>query len=214
MASQNSSSIISSVFKSRQVVLDLMKRQGYDTSDYDNFSVNEVNAMYQNEQLDMLLEQKGEKESDTRKIYIRYYINKTLSAQNIQDMMDDLFHLEQVLTKKDTLMIITKNEMNETMMNTLKQIWAQDSIMVIIQSMKRLQFNILEHTLVPPHKVLNTEELDVVKKRYNIIENSDFPEISRFDPVAQVIGIRPNEVCEIIRPSKTAINGLYYRVCV
>ena len=214
MASQNSSSIISSVFKSRQVVLDLMKRQGYNTSKYDNFSVNEVNAMYQNEQLDMLLEREGEKESDTRKIYIRYYINKTLSAQNIQDMMDDLFHLEQVLTKKDTLMIITKNEMNETMMNTLKQIWAQDSIMVIIQSMKRLQFNILEHTLVPPHKVLNTEELDVVKKRYNIIENSDFPEISRFDPVAQVIGIRPNEVCEIIRPSKTAINGLYYRVCV
>ena len=214
MASQNSSSIISSVFKSRQVVLDLMKRQGYNTSEYDNFSVNEVNAMYQNEQLDMLLEREGEKESDTRKIYIRYYINKTLSAQNIQDMMDDLFHLEQVLTKKDTLMIITKNEMNETMMNTLKQIWAQDSIMVIIQSMKRLQFNILEHTLVPPHKVLNTEELDVVKKRYNIIENSDFPEISRFDPVAQVIGIRPNEVCEIIRPSKTAINGLYYRVCV
>lgn len=214
MASQNSSSIISSVFKSRQVVLDLMKRQGYNTIEYDNFSVNEVNAMYQNEQLDMLLEREGENESDTRKIYIRYYINKTLSAQNIQDMMDDLFHLEQVLTKKDTLMIITKNEMNETMMNTLKQIWAQDSIMVIIQSMKRLQFNILEHTLVPPHKVLNTEELDVVKKRYNIIENRDFPEISRFDPVAQVIGIRPNEVCEIIRPSKTAINGLYYRVCV
>lgn len=214
MASQNSSSIISSVFKSRQVVLDLMKRQGYDTSEYDNFSVNEVNAMYQNEQLDMLLERKGKKESDTRKIYIRYYINKTLSAQNIQDMMDDLFHLEQVLDKKDTLMIITKNEMNETMMNALKQIWAQDNIMVIIQSMKRLQFNILEHTLVPPHKVLNTEELDVVKKRYNIVENSDFPEISRFDPVAQVIGIRPNEVCEIIRPSKTAINGMYYRVCV
>lgn len=214
MASQNSSSIISSVFKSRQVVLDLMKRQGYDTSEYDNFSVNEVNAMYQNEQLDMLLERKGQKESDTRKIYIRYYINKTLSAQNIQDMMDDLFHLEQVLDKKDTLMIITKNEMNETMMNALKQIWAQDNIMVIIQSMKRLQFNILEHTLVPPHKVLNTEELDVVKKRYNIVENSDFPEISRFDPVAQVIGIRPNEVCEIIRPSKTAINGMYYRVCV
>jgi DNA-directed RNA polymerase subunit H (RpoH/RPB5) len=214
MASQNSSSIISSVFKSRQIVLDLMKRQGYETREYDNFSVNEVNAMYQNEQLDMLLERKGEKESDTQKIYIRYYINKTLSAQNIQDMMDDLFHLEQVLTKKDTLMIITKNEMNETMMNTLKQIWAQDSIMVIIQSMKRLQFNILEHTLVPPHKVLNTEELDVVKKKYNIVENSDFPEISRFDPVAQVIGIRPNEVCEIIRPSKTAIDGLYYRVCV
>ena len=214
MASQNSSSIISSVFKSRQVVLDLMEKQGYNTNEYNNFSVNEVNAMYQNEQLDMLIEKKGEKETDTKKIYIRYYINKTLSSQNIQDMMDDLFHLEQLLTKKDTLMIITKNEMNDTMMNTLKHIWEQDGIMVVIQSIKRLQFNILEHTLVPPHKVLNTEELSVVKKRYNMDNNNEFPEISRFDPVAQIIGIRPNEVCEIIRPSKTAISGIYYRVCV
>jgi len=37
---------------------------------------------------------------------------------------------------------------------------------------------------------------------------------SSIDPVAQVIGIRPGQVCEIIRPSKNAIKGYYYRICV
>ena len=47
----------------------------------------------------------------------------------------------------------------------------------------------------------------------DIINNEQFPDISRFDPVAQVIGIRPGQVCEILRPSKTAITAPYYRIC-
>jgi DNA-directed RNA polymerase subunit H (RpoH/RPB5) len=82
-----------------------------------------------------------------------------------------------------------------------------------LQPLKRLQFNILEHVLVPPHRILSKEETILVKKRYNIMEENQFPYISRFDPVAQAIGIRPGEVCEIIRPSKTAITGTYYRIC-
>jgi DNA-directed RNA polymerase subunit H (RpoH/RPB5) len=111
-------------------------------------------------------------------------------------------------------MIIIKEEMNETLINLLMHIWEQDGILIVIQSMKRLQFNILEHSLVPSHRVLNDDEVQVVKTKYNIMDNSQFPDISRFDPVAQVIGIRPGQVCEIIRPSKTAIQGYYYRICI
>jgi len=80
--------------------------------------------------------------------------------------------------------------------------------------LKRLQFNILKHELVPPHRVLTTAEKNAIKQRYNIMEEMQFPEISRFDPVAQAIGLRPGEVCEILRPSKTAISAPYYRLCV
>ena len=45
------------------------------------------------------------------------------------------------------------------------------------------------------------------------MEDGHFPDISRSDPVAKAIGIRPGEVCEIIRPSKTAISAPYYRIC-
>lgn len=216
MATQNSSSIISSLYKSRKTILDLMKKQNYNTDDYENFSVNDVNSMYQNKQLDMLLEKK-EPDSDDKKIrkmYITYYLAKTLRPQNVQEIIDDLFNLEEVLTKDDTLMIIVKDETNDTLVNLMKHIWEQDGILIVIQNIKRLQYNILDHTLVPQHRILSKSEYANIKQKYNIMDDGQFPEISRFDPVAQVIGIRPGQVCEIIRPSKSAIRSNYYRICV
>lgn len=216
MATQNSSGVVSTVYKSRKTILDLMKKQNYNVEEYENFSVNEVNTMLQNKQLDMLLEKTDEDPNTKRKnkIYIRYYLAKTLRPQNIQEMIDDLFNLEEILTKDDTLMVVTKDDLNETITNLLKHIWEQDGILIVVQSIKRLQFNILDHVLVPPHRVLSKDEVDTVKTKYNIMDDAQFPDISRFDPVAQIIGIRPGQVCEIIRPSKTAISAYYYRICV
>lgn len=67
---------------------------------------------------------------------------------------------------------------------------------------------------MPPHRVLTSSEKIEVKNRYNIVNDNEFPELSRFDAVAQAIGIRPGEVCEINRPSKTAISAPYYRICI
>jgi DNA-directed RNA polymerase subunit H (RpoH/RPB5) len=193
-----------------------MKVQGYDTNDYEGFSVNEVNTMKVNNQLDMILEKTTEDVDIKRKpkIYIRYYLAKTLRPQNLQEMIDDLFNVEEVLSKFDTLFIVVKDEVNETLINALKHIWEQDKIFIVIQNLKRLQFNILKHTLVPPHRVLSSAEVIVVKRRYNVMDDNQFPDISRFEPVAQAIGIRPGQVCEIIRPSKTAISAPYYRICM
>jgi DNA-directed RNA polymerase subunit H len=129
-------------------------------------------------------------------------------------MIDDLFNVEEILSKDDTLFIIVKDEVNETLVNTVKHIWETDKIFITIQPLKRLQFNILDHILVPSHRVLSINETIQIKNRYNIVNDVQFPDISRFDPVAQAIGIRPGEVCEIIRPSKTAISAPYYRICI
>jgi len=208
--------MISSIYKSRRVILELMKRQDYDIEEYNNFSINEVNSMFNNKQSDMLLKKKENNLATGKpdKIYIKYYLGKSLRPQNIQEMIDDLFNLEEVLEKQDTLMIITKEDMNESLTNLLKHIWEQDNILVVIQSIKRLQINILDHVLVPPHKVLSEVEMNEVKRKYNITDDSQFPEISRFDAVSQIIGIRPGQLCEITRPSKTAVTTLYYRICV
>ena len=49
------SGTITTIFKSRETILKLLKQQKYDISDYEEFSVNEVHIMYNNKQLDMLL---------------------------------------------------------------------------------------------------------------------------------------------------------------
>ena len=217
MASQNSSILISSIYNSRKTVLELMEKQGYNIDDYANFSVSEVNSMKQNNQLDMLLETKEENitpENPKRKIYIRYYLGVRPAPKNIQEMIDDLFILSETLKKTDTLFIIIKDEPNETLINELKHIWESEHIFIVIESIKRLQFNILDHVLVPPHIVLTDTEVNDVMKKYNISQHNQFPDISRFDPVARVIGLRPGQVCKIIRPSKTSIEANYYRICV
>ena len=216
MTSQNSSALISTVYTSRNIILDLMGKQGYNIEDYANFSVNEVNSMKQNNQLDMLLEKKEENPVTKRKnkIYIRYYLGKTIRPSNLQEMIDDLFNLEEILKKDDTLFIIIKDEINETLTNELKHIWESDGIFIVIENIKRLQFNILEHELVPEHTIVPETEVVNIMKKYNITDKIQFPDISRFDPVSRAIGLRPGQLCHIVRPSKTAIKADYYRICI
>tara|TARA_Y100000361_G_C11114570_1_gene319593 strand:+ start:306 stop:926 length:621 start_codon:yes stop_codon:yes gene_type:complete len=201
------SSEIQLIFKSRNILLDLLSEQGYDVNKYTGSSINEVNSMYQNKQMDMLLEKKD------KKVYVKYHLNKTLKLGNINDYIEDLIHLDNVLEKKDDIIIIIKDEPNDSLLSVLSNLWLQEQIYVNVINIKRLQFNILNHVLVPKHRVLNDEETKIFKQRYNISDNSQIPDISRFSPVAQVIGMRPGQICEITRSSKTAIDTLFYRVC-
>lgn len=218
MVNTNTSVLISQIYQSRKTILELMDKQGFDVTGYSNFSVSEVNAMKQNNQLDMLLETKaessGEKSPNSKKVYIRYYLAKTIRPANIQEMIDDLFVLTETLKKSDTLYIIIKDNVNETLINELKDIWERDGIFIVIESIKYLQFNILNHVLVPSHTIISDDEVKKIMTRYNITDKIQFPDISRFDPVARAICLRPGQVCHIIRPSKTAITADYYRICV
>ena len=208
----NSSGTISELYKSRLNLLDLLTAQGYDTKDYEGFSVNEVHAMYTNKQLDLLLNYKSGT-AEEKKVYVKYHLAKTLRRENINDLIDDLYNLEQILTKKDTLIIVMKQDPNDTLIGILKHIWEQEGIFIIIFGIHRLQFNILKHEYVPHHEIVPDNDVKEIKVEYNITDNAQIPEISRFDPVAQAIGMRPGQLCKITRPSKTAISSEFYRIC-
>ena len=206
--SDNCSQTINILFKSRKNLLALMNYQNYDTTSSEINNINEINQMFVNNQLDMLVEKKN------KKTYIKYHLGKTLRRENINDYIDDLFNLEEVLTKNDTLIIVIKMEPNDTLIKCVKQIWEEEGIFIILYNIDRLQYNILEHELVPKHVVVDDEkDLSEIKSKYNVMNDDQFPKISRFDPVAMAIGIRPNELCKITRSSKTAIEANYYRIC-
>ncbi len=208
------SSRIMSIYKSRSTILQQLQTQGYQVEDYVDFSMNEIDSMLSNSQLDMLLTNK-----DGNKVYIKYYFTlkqstKQIKKEVLDNVIEDLFTIEEVLTKKDTLIVIIDDEPNDTILTRLKYLYDHDGIFVIIHNIHRLQFNILNHTLVPHMRVLNEkEEIDFMKK-YQIRDKSQIPEISRFDPQALVVGVRPGDICYIQRPSITALTTDYYRVCV
>ena len=73
MASSNK---VLRIYKSRKTILDLLETyQNYDVSDYNDFSINEIDAMLSNEQLDMLVQRKSEDSlGKPQKTYIKYYL--------------------------------------------------------------------------------------------------------------------------------------------
>ena len=200
---------ITEIFKARNNILQQLDKQGYDTKDYIGSSTNEVNSMFNSKQLDMLLTNKKTK----HKTYVKFNLAKSLRLNNIQEYIEDLYNLEEVLTKQDNLIIIVKDEPNDSLIKIVKNIWAQQNIFIILYNIKRLQFNILDHELVPQHRVLTEREAEDIKKKYNIQDDSQIPDISRFSPVSLAIGSRPGNLCEIMRPSKTAIMAPFYRIC-
>jgi len=204
------SSQIIETHKSRNTMIEVLEAQEYDVSQYKDFGINDVNTLFETKQLDMLMTNAGK----NKKTYVKYHLGKSLRPVNLYEYIEDLFTLEEILTKKDDLIVIMKDEPNETIKKTLVDIWEQDRIFIIVINIKRLQYNIMKHQLVPPHKVLSDEEKTEVKKRFNILEDTQIPDMSRFSPVSQVIGIRPGEFCKVIRPSKTSIKSEFYRVCL
>jgi DNA-directed RNA polymerase subunit H (RpoH/RPB5) len=206
------------IYKSRNVLLEMLDAQGYDTSEYANYSVNEINTMYNMDQLDMFMQKKTIDEYTKRfkKVYIRYdLVSKAISKQNVNNLAEDtdLFNNEY-LTNDDNLIVVTNNDNNDTILNLLTSIYSNKGIFIIIHNINRLQFNILKHQLVPNHRIMVKKEVDEMKKRYNITDIKQLPEISRFDPVAQCICMRPGDICEITRPSNTSVTSNYYRLCV
>jgi len=201
--------IVSQLYTARKNLLAQLKTRGFSVDNYDNFSFNDIRVMYTNKQLDMLLSNP----TTNQQIYIKYHIATKLRPAHVYDYIDDLFHIEEILSKTDDLIIITKDKVPETMTKLMANTYLRDDIFFIIFNLKQLAFNILNHALVPPHRILSNEEDVEMRKKYNISADSELPEISRFDPVAKAIGMRPKQVCEILRPSKTSVVTKFYRLC-
>ena len=212
---------IAQIYKSRLNILNILESvYQYDISAYSGFSVNEIDAMINNDQLDMLLTHKkgnsDEQKISTSKTYIKY-LSKTQSTLNvltINNIMDDLFNFSSTLTTTDCLCIIYDGEPNDTIMAHLNYLYDSTKIFIVIHNLKRLQFNILEHSLVPKATILNASQIDDLMSTYVIEHSSQLPEISRFDPQALAICLRPGQICKFIRFSPTSMSSPYYRICV
>ena len=200
------------VFKARTNILKQLKTQGYNVEDYEGSNISEVNSMFIEKQLDMLVTNP----KTQQRTYVKYHLesgkSKSLRNNHIQDCIDDLFN-EDILEKKDNIIIIIKDEPNESLIKSVKNIWEQQGVFVILYYIKRLQFNLLEHELVPRHTILSNTEVKEFKEKFNIKDDRQMPDISRFSPVALAIGLRPGDICKIERPSKTSIKTLFYRIC-
>ena len=190
-------------------ILDLAKKRGFNIEDYENFTINEIQILKENKQLDMLLEKT--ENGVTKKIYYKYHLGTKLRGPHVQDYIEDLYQIEEILSLEDDLVIVTKDNPNPALKNLLRMEFLQNEYYVNVYNYHSYLYNVLDNDLVPEHIIISAEAKKELAEEYNIVKESQWPEISRFDPAALAIGLRPGQVTEIIRKSPTALETLCFR---
>ena len=71
---------ILTIYNSRINILALLTRRGFNTQEYEGFSINEIDAIVANTQLDMLLTNTDTK----RKAYVKYYFTEKQASRQIR----------------------------------------------------------------------------------------------------------------------------------
>ena len=207
-------SYIKQVYNSRLNMVEYLKNMEFDCSDFENFSIEEVEVMKNHGQLDF----KVTKESGDS-CYIMYKLDVSLKQNmvkknNIENFINEIFEDNIPIKKNDTLVIITTEYSQDSVHKIIKNIWENEQKYVVIFTLANLQYNILKHSFVPKHNKLSDEEKLEFYKNFNIQYDSQLPEISRFDAVAKIIFLRPGDVCKIIRYDKISYTNVFYRLCV
>ena len=197
------------VTTAHRILLTQLAGRGYNVDDYANASMQEISAMLENKQLTMLVSN-----PDGRKVRIIFHVAKALRPPNLLDYVEEAFHRSVDLAPTDELLLVAKDQPNDTLVTALEQLWTDENKYVTIRGLDTLQFDVLTHTLVPTHKVLTPDAAAVVRNKYSINDDRQLPEMSRQDAVAVALGVRPGEMVEITRPSRTSITGVYYRLCI
>ena len=68
-------------YKARKTIISYLNTQGFIVENYDNFSINEVNSMFQTKQLDMLFENKDK----TKKSYVKFNLGNTMRPLDLYE---------------------------------------------------------------------------------------------------------------------------------
>jgi DNA-directed RNA polymerase subunit H (RpoH/RPB5) len=199
---------ISEIYTARINLIKQLNNSSYDTSSHTGFTMNEVHHMEKNDDLNFHVSN-----PNGSTIFVKYFIKKTIKPNTLQQMTSELFN-NSFNPQTSTIILVLKEEPNQTLIELVKQIYAEEHIFIVLYHIKRLLFNILEHSMINKHIILN--ELDVIefKEKYFISSDSQIPTISRFDPCSIANFIRPGQICKITRSSVNSVQSEYYRLCL
>ena len=209
-------SIVNKFFVSRQVILEMLEDRGWDTTEYQNYGIDDIDIMLKNmsiknkeiSTLDILI--KGE----NNKILVKYVLTSKIRGSNITSLTESL--IEDVLEDGDELIIIIMDRLtNDSALESyFNNLYNKRKIYSQYFWIKKLTYNVTKHETVPKHEILTSEEINEVLQKYNIIDVTKFNFIKQNDVVAKYYGMKIGDVCRIIRKSETAGIYINYRLCV
>ena len=112
----------------------------------------------------------------------------------------------------DLVIVVFREKMNSTHIKLIED-QSTPTMSVQVFDLKELYFNISKHNLVPKHEIIPQEEAARLMEFLNA-KKGQMPNILHTDKMAKYLNVRPGQMVKITRPSPTAGEYVFYRLCV
>lgn len=202
------------LYRSRLTLLNILKEEGYDTSSYDKFGPWEISAMaVGNRSLNMEVHKTQSTEDSPYTTCLVYYSLQKLK-QRLPGFIGDIVELVNNPAKTEIIVIVLE-DVGEVFHKEAFSALKNNNLKIRFFKAHTLVYDPRSHILVPKHTKLSASEHAEFMKSNYIRSKSNLPVI-RFheDMIARIMGLVPNDIVKITRPSPSA--GYYdvYRVCM
>ena len=203
------------LFNIRNTVIEMLEDRNYVIPDSEIINFDEFTLKFKNKNIDIFIDNSTNNSADnstddvgtTNKVYVYFHNeNKTLSKVDLKNLLSKL--IDNYNDENIKVIILLKERGNGSIFKELnKEIYKNVEIFMN----KNMIINITKHELVPKHILLTSEEEDELLEKYSTTKNK-LPKILKSDPVAMYYGMKPNQVCKIIRKSPEVGDYVYYRL--
>tara|TARA_B000000565_G_scaffold15298_3_gene11009 strand:+ start:2560 stop:3147 length:588 start_codon:yes stop_codon:yes gene_type:complete len=154
-------------------------------------------------------------------IQVHYEVESTRTnhkklTKRIEDIISKLDSPEK--SKDLTIIFLVRDGMTPSVKEAIRLLSEKYGVFIQIFPIRNLMYNCTKHKSVPQHIRITKTEYEVYLQDFldslHIESLENLPKIFDTDPVAMFIGLRPGEMCKIIRPSMSAGEHIVYRYCV
>ena len=222
---------IDHILRSRKTLLNILASRGYNTTPYEKFGYDEIEAMLVGGEgaLRMDLERPLEStDTGITKCSVRYVLTKLKQkipgyiagelptiAPELREGREQMYesHLDPMTTEAVVMLVDDSHPMADIFTSASLNQWNKNKFRLSFFLVDHLVNNPAEHVLVPKHeRVPIGEHPELLKQMY--AKKAQFPLIVFHQDIqARILGLVPGDIVKITRPSPSAGYYVEYRVC-
>jgi DNA-directed RNA polymerase subunit H (RpoH/RPB5) len=208
------------LYRSRKVALEILKEDGYDTSQYEQFGPWEIEAMVAGGPTALTMDLKKtpaameQNPNGMQRCLVMYSLQKL--KQRLATFLGILRNDVQppIETATTEVFVILLEDVADVFHAAALNEWLRDKLRIRFFKAHNLLFDPRTHELVPPHTKLPASEHAALMAD-NYLKKSQLPFIKfHEDMIGRIMGLVPGDIVKITRPSPSSGTYETYRVCM
>jgi DNA-directed RNA polymerase subunit H (RpoH/RPB5) len=196
-------SITEKVLRSFQVVKEMLLDRGHDIRLLQALTDSDLEALMDNPKQTFTIE------VEEGVLSLVYYIPRFRIGEFKQRMFEKVRSADIVPDPQYTIFVFTE-DINSQGRTNVQSAFPNNQIF----HLDELTINVTKNQLVPRHVAIrDAKEIEAILAAYNVSNAREMPAISRNDPQARYLDLKPGQLVRIERASRTACSYDYYRSC-